>query len=604
MKRLPACCAALLMLAGAATAAPQHGISVFGDLKYPPDFKHFDYVNPDAPKGGKISTIGIVARDTFDSFNDFILKGDAAQGLGLLFDSLMARALDEPDADYGLIAESADVADDKMSVTFVLRPEAKFSDGTAVTAEDVCETFKLLSTKAHERIRLTIRDVEACEAIEPLKVRYVFKGESVRDLPNTVAELPVLSKAYYDKVDFTKSTLEPPLGSGPYKIKNFKQGEFVAYERRDDYWAKDLPVNVGQNNFDEVRYEYFRDRNAGFEAFKAGILDMRDEYTSRDWATAYDFDAVKDGRVIKEVLPDETPSGAQGFFFNLRREKFQDIKVRKAIALAFDFEWMNKNLFHGLYDRTASFFENSPLKATGKPSPEELVLLEPFRGQLRPEVFAEVELPPVSDGSGQDRKMLREAAKLLDEAGWKVVNGLRRNAKGEVLTVEFLNDSPSFERVYAPYIKNLRLLGIDATMRFVDSAQYEDRQKNFDYDIASARFSAGVTPGNALRIFFGTESANSPGSYNMSGVASPAIDALIEKVITAKSREELDTAGRALDRVLRAEHFWVPNWHKPSFWIAHWDIFGRPAIKPKYDRGIVNTWWYDADKAARNKRGN
>jgi microcin C transport system substrate-binding protein len=520
----------------------------------------------------------------------------------------MVRAFDEPDASYGLIAKTADVATDqdgtKRSVTFALREEAKFADGTPVRAEDVCDTFRLMSTLAHERIKLTIKDVEKCEVLGPLEVRYTFKGNNTRDLPNTVAELPVLSKAYYAKVDFSKSTLEPPLGSGPYKIGPFRPGQFVEYQRRPDYWAKDLPVNRGRNNFDRVRYEYFRDRIAGFEALKAGILDLREEFTSREWATAYNFNAVKDGRVVKDVLPDETPSGAQGFFFNLRREKFQDIRVRKALNLAFDFEWSNKNLFYGSYTRTESFFESSPLKATGKPTPEELAILEPYGKDLRPEVFDEAPLPPKSDGSGQDRKLLREASKLLDEAGWAIDGSVRRNAKGEALTVEFLEDSPSLERIIAPYIKNLRLLGIDANLRIVDPAQGQDRLKNFDFDMTGARFVGGLTPGNELRIFFGSDSAKSPGSYNLSGVASPAIDGLIEKVIAAKSREELDVAGRALDRVLRAEHFWVPNWYKGSHWVAYWDIFGRPAIKPKYDRGIIDTWWVDEAKAAKIKRGN
>jgi microcin C transport system substrate-binding protein len=461
-----------------------------------------------------------------------------------------------------------------------------------------------MSTLANERIRVTIRDVEKCEIVGPHEVRYSFKGDNTRDLPNTVAELPVLSKAFNAGHDFSKSGLDEPLGSGPYKIGKYKTGEFVSYQRREDYWAKDLPVNRGRYNFDEVRFEYFRDRNAGFEALKAGILDMREEFTSRDWATAYEFDAVKDGRVLKEVLPDETPSGAQGFFFNLRRAKFSDIRVRQALNLAFDFEWSNKNLFYGSYDRTASFFELTPLKAEGKPSPEEIVILEPYRSELRPEVFGEAPVPPVSDGSGQDRKLLREASRLLDEAGWKADGTVRKNAKGETLSIEILNDSPVFERVFNPYIKNLKLLGIDAALRIVDEAQYQDRLKNFDFDMISSRFSSDVTPGVGLRVFFGSSSAKSPGSFNLSGVASPAIDGLIEKIVAARSRSELDIAGRALDRVLRAEHFWVPNWHKGSHWIAHWDIFGRPAIKPKYDRGIIDTWWYDPEKARKTGRGN
>ncbi|MFT3989172.1 extracellular solute-binding protein [Aestuariivirga sp.] len=582
--------AALALSATLAHAQPAHGLSVFGDLKYPPDFTHFDYVNPDAPKGGKMSLIGIVAIDTFDSFNGYILKGDAVQGYELMFDSLMARAMDEPDAVYGLVAKTADLSPDHTTLTFTLRPEARFADGTALTSADVCDSFRLLSTLGHERIRLTIREVKSCDAPDPETVRYSLAANAPRDLPVTVAQLPIFSKAYYATHDFSKQTLDPPLGSGPYQIKSFRPGEYATYGRRADYWAKDLPVNRGRFNFDELRYDYFRDRTAAFEALKSGVIDLREEYTSRDWATAYDFPAVKDGRVIREELPDETPSGAQGFFFNLRRPQFQDIRVRQAFNLAFDFEWENANLFYNSYTRTASFFEESDLKAEGLPSPEELKLLEPMKAELRPEVFGPAIMPPVSDGSGQDRKLLRQAAKLLGDAGWTADGGLLKNAQGQTLDAEFLIDAPVYERLLGPYIKNLRLIGVNATLRTVDEAQYQRRHDQFDYDIISSRFSMGNTPGSELRIYFGSASAKSPGSYNMSGVASPAIDALIEDAVTAPTRDALNTAGRALDRVLRAEQFWVPNWYKPTIWVAHWDVFSRPAVKPKYDRGITDTW--------------
>jgi microcin C transport system substrate-binding protein len=583
-------------LAPSSLAEPKHGLSVFGDLKYPATFTHFDYVNPDAPKGGRMALIGPVPSDTFDSFNGYILKGDPAQGTALMFDTLMDRAMDEPDAVYGLVAQTADLAADRKSIVFELRPEAKFADGSALTSEDVCESFRLLSTLGHENIRLTIKDVEACEAPAPRTVRYRFKGAGTRDLPLGIAILPIFSKAYYATHDFAKSSLDEPLGSGPYKIKGYRTGEHVTYGRRADYWAKDLPVNRGRYNFDDVRFDYFRERTSGLEALKSGVIDLREEYTSRDWATAYDFPALKDGRVKKTVLPDDTPSGAQGYFFNLRRTKFQDIRVRRAFNLAFDFEWTNKNLFYGSYERTASFFEASPLKAEGLPPDDERAILEPMRNTLRPEVFLAPELPPVSDGSGQDRKLLRKASELLDQAGWSNVNGFRKNAKGETLSAEFLIESPTYERILAPYIKNLKLLGVDASIRIIDDAQYQSRREAFDYDILSSRFASGATPGTDLRVFFGTASANAPGSFNVSGVASPAIDALIEQVVSADTRKQLDIAGRALDRVLRAEDFWVPNWHKGSYWIAYWNRFGRPAIKPKYDRGIVDTWWYDSAK--------
>jgi microcin C transport system substrate-binding protein len=598
------CCLALALQGGIAAAEPRHGLSIFGDLKYPPDFQHFDYVNPQAPKGGRLATVGTAAMSTFDSFNGYILKGDPAQGLELLFDTLMVRAFDEPDAMYGLVARTADVAPDRGSVTFELRPEARFYDGSSLTAEDVCDTFRLLKTEGHERIRITIRDVKTCAVLTPARVRYEFDGENTRDLPLIVAALPIFSKAYYAKTDFTKTTLEPPLGSGPYGIDSFRQGQTVSFVRRPDYWGKDLPVNRGQYNFDEVRYEYFRDTTAGFEALKSGLLDLKEDFSSKSWATGYDgLAAIKDGRLIREELPDETMSGAQGFYINLRREKFRDIRVRRALDLAFDFEWSNRNLFYGIYRRTSSIFEGADLEAEGVPGVAELKYLEPLRSELRSEVFGEVYQPPVSDGSGADRKLLREASRLLDEAGWTSSGGIRRNAKGEALTIEFLENDPVFERIMTPYVRNLKRLGIEATVRLIDEAQYQRRLEDYDYDLIVSRFSLPLTPGVELRQFFSAEAANNKGSFNLAGVAVPAVDKLIDRIIAANDREELKAACRALDRVLRAEHFWVPHWHKGFYSIAYWNQFDRPKIKPKYERGIVETWWTDQDKAARLKRG-
>ena len=590
-----------LFAAVSATSADEiesHGLSAFGELKYGPDFQHFDYVNPNAPKGGRLAHIGPAATITFDSFNPFILRGDAAQGLDLLFDSLMVRAMDEPDAVYGLVAKTAKLAADRRSVTFQLRPEAKFSDGSPVMAEDVAFSFEILKTKGHPQYRISLRDVVRAEVLGPHEVRYVFHGENLRDLPLTVATLPVLSKAYYATREFDQTTLEPPLGSGPYRISEFKQGSFTTFKRRDDYWAKDLPVNRGRYNFDEIRYEYFRDRTAQFESLKAGAYDLREEFTAKDWATGYDIPQVKDGRIVLLTLPDESPSGAQGFFLNNRLPKFSDPRVRKALDYAFDFEWTNSNLFYSLYTRTASYFENSEMKATGKPSAEELALLEPYRDQLPPEVFEEeAYVPPVSDGSGSDRRLLRTAAKLLQEAGWELKGNSRVNKDGEVLSIEFLIYEPTFERVIGPYIKNLKALGIDANIRRVDPAQFERRVKAFDFDIITQRFSMRLTPGAELLNFFGSDAADTEGSFNRAGIKSPVVDALATKALEARSREELVTAMRALDRVLRAGHYWVPQWYKASHTIAHWNKFGRPSIKPKYDRGIVDTWWYDAEKA-------
>jgi len=600
----PAALLAIFLLMAPMSAAAdgaKHGLSAFGELKYPPDFKHFEWVNPDAPKGGRLATIGVAARGTFDSFNAFILKGDAAQGLEYLFDTLMVRAFDEPDAVYGLAAASAEVAPDRSLATFRLRPQAKFADGSALTADDVVFAFNVLKEKGHPIYRVQLRDVVKAEALDPLTVRYTFTGSQTRDLPLVVATLPILSKAYYASREFDQTTLDPPLGSGPYLISDYKQGAFVTYKRRDDYWAKDLPVNRGRFNFDELRFEYYRDRTAALESFKAGAFDLREEFTARDWATGYDIPAVKQGRMLLLTLPDESPSGAQGFFLNMRRPKLADLRVRLALDYAFDFEWTNKNIFYDLYTRTESFFENSDLKASGKPSPAELALLEPFRAQLPAEVFADAYKSPVSDGSGQDRRLLRDAARLLGEAGWQVKDGKRVNASGEALELEFLVTDPTTERILAGYVQNLQAIGVQTSVRRIDPAQYERRIKSFDFDVVTTRYALRLTPGVELRSFWGSEAAKTDGSYNLAGIANPVVDALIGKVTEANSREELKTATRALDRVLRAGHYWVPHWYRPYHYIATWDKFGRPAVKPRYERGIIHTWWYDAERAAKLK---
>jgi len=596
-------CCALLLLAllsvPVAASERRHGLSAFGDLAYPANFDHFAYANPDAPKGGTFSLIGWGGVTTFNSLNNYILKGDAAQGLELLFDSLMTPAADEPDAVYGLVAESAEVADDRMSVIFHLRPEARFADGSPLTAEDVAFSFDALKTKGHPLYHQMLQDVVTAEAIDPQTVRYTFKGELVRDLPLAVAALPIFSKAYYATRPFDETTLDPPLGSGAYVVDHFAQGRTIVYRRNPNYWAKDLPVNRGRFNFDKIRFEYFRDRTAGMEAFKAGFYDFREEFTSKVWATEYDFPAIRDGRVKKEVLPDETPSGTQGFFLNTRREPLKDPRVRKALDLAFDFEWTNRNVFYGLYTRTESFFENSPMKATGEPSEAERTLLAGLGAPVSDEALGTAYLPAKSDGSGQDRNLLLEAGKLLDEAGWTVKNGVRVNAKGEPFKLEILTFEASFERLTAPYVKNLKLLGIDAHIRMVDPAQYQQRLKGFDFDITTERYVMRNTPGVELRSYFGSAAAPMDGALNLAGVSDPAVDALIERVIAAKTREELETAARALDRVLRAGHYWVPHWYKASNNVAYWDKFSRPETKPRFDRGILDTWWYDEAKAAK-----
>ena len=583
----------------AAAGERRHGLSAFGELKYPAGFQRFDYVNAQAPKGGRMAMIGTAGRITFNNFNNYILKGDAAQGLDHLFDSLMVRAWDEADAVYGLVAEAVELADDRSSATFYLRAEAKFSDGSPLTAEDVVFSFDILKSKGHPNIANLLRDVTSATALDKATVRYQFQGERTRDLPLFVATLPIFSKAYYAARAFDATTLEPPLGSGPYKIDKFKQGTYVLYERRADYWAKDLPVNRGRFNLDELRYEYFRDRTAELEALKAGAYDLREEFTSRDWATAYDIPQVRSGQLVRLELPDDRPSGAQGFFINLRREKFQDIRVRQALDLAFDYEWTNKNLFYRLYTRTESFFENSDMKAKGAPDASELALLEPFRDKLPKAVFEEVYQAPKTDGSGRNRANLRRAAGLLKEAGWPVEGGRRVNDKGEALAIEFLIFSPGFERVIAPYVKNLKQLGIAASIRRVDPSQYEARVKSFDFDVVVQRYALNLTPGVELRNFWGSNAAKTSGSFNLSGISDPVVDALIEKVIEARDRDQLTTAARALDRVLRAGHYWVPHWYKASHNIAYWDKFSRPETKPRYERGVISTWWYDEEKAAK-----
>jgi microcin C transport system substrate-binding protein len=591
--------AVALGVSGPACAERRHGLSAFGDLKYQADFSHFDYVNPDAPKGGRLATMPTSSINTFNEFNQFILRGDPAEGLGLLFDSLMVRAMDEPDAVYGLIAESAEVADDKKSVIFHLRPEARFRDGTPVTAADAVFTLETLKAKGHPRYQLSLRDAASATALDAHTVKYEFQGENTRDLPILVATLPVLSKAYYTANDFLKESLDPPLGSGPYQISDFRQGTYVTYKRRPDYWAANLPVNRGRYNFDEIRFEYYRDRAVGLEAFKAKAYDLREEFTSKSWATEYDIPAVRSGQIVKLTLPDGRPSGAQGMFINTRREKFADPRVRLALDYAFDFEWTNKTLFYGLYTRTASYFENSDLKADGQPSPEELGLLEPFKDRLPPEVFGEPYTPPVTDASGRFRPSTRMATKLLEEAGWTLQDGLRKNAKGEPLEIEFLIDDPVTERILGPYAGRLTDLGIKASLRRIDAAEEQERLRRFEFDVVTERYSLSPTPGPETRAFWSSEAASQDGSYNLSGIANPAIDFLIGKILAAKSRDELRIACHAIDRVLRAGHYWVPEWFKPVHTIAAWDKYGRPAAQARYDAGVIDTWWFDQEKAAK-----
>jgi microcin C transport system substrate-binding protein len=606
LPQVVAACTALLLLSPAHAAdyptGPRHGLSVFGDLKYPSDFKHFDYVNPDAPKGGQIRTNGVLAVQTFDNFNPYIIKGDPAQHTELLFDALMERAADEPDAVYGLIAESAEVAPDRKSVTFKLRPEARFSDGSPVTAPDVAFTVETLRTKGDPSYELSMRDILAGEVIDPLTIRFGFKGDNVRDLPVFIATLPVFSEAYWQGKDFTEPKLEVPLGSGPYKVKSYVQRSSVTYERRADYWAKDLPVSRGRYNFDLIKIDYYSDRDVGLQALLAGDLDLREEFISRSWATQYETPAIKTGKIIKNPLPDGTPGGSQGFFFNLRRAKFSDPRVREALGLAFDFEWTNKNIFYGAYQRTTSYFQNTPMMAEGLPSAGELLLLEPHRKALPAAVFDQaVPVPSVTDGSGQDRAPLRKAKELLAEAGWKNENGKLLNAAGEQLSIEFLMDDDGYNRILSPYIQKLEQLGVSAVIKIVDIPQYENRQKSYDFDVVSARYVGSATPGIELRSFYSSESADREATQNLAGVRDTVVDALIEQVALASTRDTQITAAKALDRVLRTSHYWVPQWNGSTYRVAHWNRYAWPATKPRYDRGILDTWWYDPARDATTK---
>ena len=603
------------MSAGAVTAAKfnvpaaaqegeRHGMSAFGDLKYPADFSHFNYVNPNAPKGGKFSQIGPNRQynqsfQTFNSLNSYILKGDAAQGMELTFASLMARSGDEPDAMYGYAARSVAISDGGLTYRFSLRPQAKFHDGTPITTHDVAFSLATLKDKGHPIITQLLRDFKSAEAIDERTVEVRFAAKRGRDVPLFVAGLPIFSKAYYSKQPFDQSTLEIPLGSGTYKVGRFEPGHYIEYERVKDWWTADLPVSRGMSNFDVLRYEYYRDREVGLEGFTAKNYLFREEFTSRTWATRYDFPAFKDGRVKRDVLTDDTPSGAQGWFMNMRRPQFKDRRLREALIDAFDFEWTNKNIMYGSYERTHSVFQNSPMMAKGKPDAAELALLEPFRGKLPDEVFGEPYVPPVSDASGQDRRALQHGAQLLDQAGFTLTKGKRLLPNGAPIKFEFLLEEVTFTPHHMPFIKNLATLGIDATLRVVDPVQYRARVDSFDFDITVERFSFSETPGDSLRTYFSSQAAATKGSQNLAGIVDPAVDALVDIIIGAKTREELTTACKALDRVIRAGRYWIPHWYKGSHWIAYWDVFARPASKPRYSRGIPETWWYDGEKAAK-----
>ncbi|WP_370156788.1 extracellular solute-binding protein [Ferrovibrio sp.] len=585
--------------AGAADApARRHGLSAFGDLKYPPDFRHFDYVNPAAPKGGELRAWQL---DSFDNLNPLILKGVMAQDLSLAYESLMSRALDEPDAVYGSIAASAELPDDHGWVAFNIDPRARWDDGSPITAADVVFTLDAVKKDGHPLYQLILRDVVSAEAEGAQRVVFRFaETESRRDLSLIVAGLPIMQKAWFAGRDFASPVIAPPPSSGPYRIARVDAGRSIVFERKPDWWGRDLPAHRGQYNFDWIREDYYRDRDIAVEAFFAGEYDYREEITARVWATGYRgkpaFDA---GKIKREVLKDGTPSGVQAWFLNSRRPQLADPRVRQAINLAYDFEWMNKTLFYGLYKRTRSMFENSDLAAEGLPSPAELALLEPWRGRIPPEVFTTEYRPPVADGSGRNRANLMRAQALLREAGWQVKDGRLADAEGRPFELEFLLYEPGFQRIVLPFMRNLELIGIRPTIRIVDITAFENRMRSFDFDVVGRRFAQPLTPGVEQRNFWSSASAATVGSYNLSGIRDPAVDDLVEHIVTAKSREELRAATRALDRVLMWGWYVVPNWYSGTVKLAWWDRFRRPATKPDYAVGLLETWWLDPaqDKA-------
>ena len=597
------CMAMAAGLPASADVITAHGISTFGELKYSADFEHLDYVNPDAPKGGEISMWGF---GSFDSMHPYSTKGRAGQYSSIFYESLLEGSSDEPDSVYGLVAESMEYPEDRSEVIFNMRPEARFSDGSPLTAADVVFSYEVLRDKGLPSFRAVIeKQVASAEALGPHRVKFTFKaGVPTRDLPQTVGGLPIFSKAYYETsgADFEESTLTPAVGSGPYVLESIDVGQQIIYKRNPDYWGKDLPINKGRHNFDTIRVEYFADYNSAFEGFKAGTYTFRSEASSKIWATGYDFPAIEKGWAVKDTPPDGTLASGQSFLFNLRRERFQDIRVRKAIGMMFNFEWSNKTLFYGIYARMESFWENSYLKASGMPQPGELAFLTPLADILPPGVLdSPAVTAPLSSERQLDRKNLRAASALLDEAGWPVGDdGIRRNAAGETLKLEILNDIQSFDRVINPFVENLQKLGIDAVHTRVDNAQMTERERNFDFDMVTGNFRTSLTSGAGLKQYFGSESADIS-LFNLAGYRSEAADRLIEDVIAAGDRKTLNDATRALDRVLRAEVFWVPQWFRNTHNIAYYDMYRYPDTLPPYALGILDFWWFDQDAFARLK---
>lgn len=593
-----------LSLASNPTETPLHGISSFGELKYPAGFEHFDFASPEAPTGGLFnfspSNWGFNQNtQTFNTLNSFVLQGEAPPRMELCFDTLMSEAWDEPDALYGLLAETVTISPDRNTYRFELRSQARFHDGSPVTAHDVAWSVATLKDDGHPQLALDLINVSSATAIDDRTVEIVFNGkQSDRVILAIASTLPVFSRKWFGERKITDVALEVMLSSGRYEVRDFSAGQYIAYGRVADYWGRDLPVSRGLDHFEEVRIEFFRERQAAFEAFKKGNIGWREEFTSKTWATEYDFPARQEGKVRLAEFPEERNPSMQAFAVNTRRAKFAHPATRRAIARLFDFEWTNRNLFFDAYVRSDSLFEGSDFKASGMPGEAEMAVLDPLRNLLDPAVFGEAIVQPPSDGTGRDRRMFREADRLLALAGWNKRNGRMVNEAGEQLSIEFLIDSQVFERILAPYSENLRIMGVAVELRQVDPSQYQSRIEAHDFDIMMVAYNFQANPtGESLRQFFHSSSANRNGAKNHPGIADPGIDALVEKASQARSREELVAAIRALDRALRAGQYWIPNWHAASHRVACWDMFGWKDPKPDYAFPVERLWWFDETRA-------
>ncbi|QIJ01285.1 ABC transporter substrate-binding protein [Stutzerimonas balearica] len=585
----------LLCACTLAGAAPRHALTLYDEPpKYPANFEHFEYANPDAPKGGVLRQAGF---GSFDSLNPFINKGVSAEDIGLIYDTLTTNSLDEPFTVYGLLAEKIERGPKNDWVRFYLRPEARFHDGQPVTAEDVAFTFETLISQGAPQYRAYYADVDKVVVEGKRQVRFDFKHAGNRELPMILGQLPVLPKHWWAERDFTSGSLEPPLGSGPYRVERVQPGRSISYARVEDYWGRDLAVNRGFYNFDRLVFDYYRDNTVALQAFKAGQFDYWLETSAKNWATAYDIPAVHEGRLIKEEIPNYNPTGMQGFIFNIRRPLLQDRRVREALALLFDFEWTNRQLFNGAYFRTHSYFDNSELASSGLPGKDELAVLEPLRGQIPDEVFEKPFELPVTDGNGIIREQQRRAYQLLTEAGWRVENDRMVDAQGKPVKLEFLLVQSEFERVLLPYKRNLADLGIELEIRRVDVSQYVNRLRSRDFDMIVSGFGQSNSPGNEQREYWHSVSADNPGSRNFIGLKDPAIDTLVEQLIAADTRQELITHTRALDRVLLWGHYVVPNWHIKTWRVAYWSHLAHPQVTPRQDIGLM-TWWTRPEEPA------